>query len=227
MPSSFIGVVYQYKNNLDGKVYVGSTNNQKRRHQQHIRELRNNIHKNPKFQNAWNVHKEHNFAYSILEVIPDCTKTKLLVCEQKHLDSLNETNSYNLAWIAGSCAGVKRSKETKQKLSAVNIGKTLTETHKQSIAASKTGLKQTEEHTRNMANGHKGQKFTEGHKENLLLAQKNKKAVVQLLKDGTVVSEYPSVRKASRETGIALTSIRTALKNSNRSAGGCFWTHRI
>ena len=218
------GVVYQYRNTKDGKVYVGSTNNPVRRHQQHIRELRKGIHGNPRLQNAWNFHGESCFERSVLEEVPEPTREKLLAREQHYLDSLTHETSYNLAWVAGSCLGVKRSQETKQKLREANLGKVLSKEHKQSIAATKTGLKQTLEHTQNISTALTGVPFTKEHKKKLAEAQKNKKSVLKLSLEREVVAVFPSIREAARATGIVPSGIRTAINNPSRTAAEHYWT---
>jgi group I intron endonuclease len=56
---------------LDGRVYVGSSNECERRLQEHLHDLRLGKHENPYLQNAWNKHGEENFLFEILEVVKD------------------------------------------------------------------------------------------------------------------------------------------------------------
>jgi hypothetical protein len=55
--------VYQIKNLVSGKSYIGSSNIIQKRWTQHRRELRAGIHFNPKLQNAWNKYGEENFKF--------------------------------------------------------------------------------------------------------------------------------------------------------------------
>ena len=45
--------IYQIKNTINGKVYVGSTIDFERRKYEHFKALKNNNHGNPKLQNAF------------------------------------------------------------------------------------------------------------------------------------------------------------------------------
>lgn len=49
------------------------------------------------------------------------------------------------------------------------------------------------------------------------------KAVAQYTKDGTLIKVYPSLRGASRETGINKWNIFTSCKTGKKTAGGFLW----
>ena len=53
--------IYKIENIINGKLYVGSTNNYIGRRNTHICELKNNKHVNRHLQSAWNKFKENNF----------------------------------------------------------------------------------------------------------------------------------------------------------------------
>ena len=53
--------VYQIKNTLNGKAYIGSSKNIKRRLGIHRSMLRRGTHRNPHLQNAWNKYGESAF----------------------------------------------------------------------------------------------------------------------------------------------------------------------
>lgn len=40
---------------------------------------------------------------------------------------------------------------------------------------------------------------------------------------GKFIKEYPSIREAERQTGVATANIRKALRNERNSAGGFVW----
>jgi len=77
--------IYKITNKVNNKIYIGNTNNFKRRKSQHISSLRKNKHTNIYLQNAWNKHGESNFKFEALEEIIEKLK---LNKEQEYLDRL-------------------------------------------------------------------------------------------------------------------------------------------
>lgn len=110
--------IYKIANTVTGDFYIGSAINLYRRFAEHRCHLLGNSHVNAHLQNSWNKHGENNFEFSILEY---CDLAGLIEREQSYID--NEKPEYNICKIAGSCLGVKRSDETKQRISEANKGK--------------------------------------------------------------------------------------------------------
>ena len=109
--------VYSIKNNVNGKIYIGSAVDISSRFRDHIKELRKNVHSNGHLQNSWNKHGEHNFSFDV-ECL--CVKEELVSFEQDIIDSYTEVlgweNLYNIAPTAGSMLGFKHSEETRAKM---------------------------------------------------------------------------------------------------------------
>lgn len=101
-----ISGIYKIVNKVDGKYYVGSSNDvlgKCGRWYEHRNNLLKNRHTNKKLQNAWNKHGENNFEYLLVEIV---NENQLLIVEQKYLDILkqdsllgNDTH-YNLTYDA-------------------------------------------------------------------------------------------------------------------------------
>jgi group I intron endonuclease len=102
------GVVYKITNLLDNKFYIGSSANLIKRYYTHISNIRANKQTCTKLIRAVRKHKEENFKFEIVE---ECAIDNLLEREQYFLDTLKP--HYNIALIAGSNLGIKRSKEVK------------------------------------------------------------------------------------------------------------------
>jgi group I intron endonuclease len=140
-------VVYQIKNKIDNKIYVGSTNNISKRWHTHRKKLSINKHHSPYLQNAWNKYGEECFLFEIIQSFS--TKKDMLLSEQVWLDTTccyNRENGYNVCKIAGSPLGHKHSNEAKLKISnrmkGENhpfYGKKLTIEHKERISKSNLG----------------------------------------------------------------------------------------
>ena len=95
--------IYQIINNVDGKCYVGSAINLKRRWQDHRKLLRGNRHHCKYLQNAWNKYGEKKFIFEVLENV--YCDNNLIKLEQAWLDFLNP--EYNTVKIAGNNSGLK------------------------------------------------------------------------------------------------------------------------
>lgn len=106
------GVVYKISNDIDGKFYIGSTNNLIKRYYTHINHIRTNKNTCVKLIRAVNKHGEDNFKF---EIVCECPVDKILETEQEYIDILQP--HYNIAKIAGSNLGIKRTEEVKQKKS--------------------------------------------------------------------------------------------------------------
>lgn len=90
--------IYQIENKVNSKVYIGSSNNIKRRWQKHKALLRHNKHQNSHLQAAWNKYGEDNFIFSIIEL---CSIDSLLDREQYFINIRNP--EYNLSWRSFKC----------------------------------------------------------------------------------------------------------------------------
>lgn len=110
--------IYEIVNTVNGRRYIGSTNNFLTRYAKHLSHLRGNDHDNPKLQAAWNKYGENAFDFRPLERCEECD---LLVVEQRWLDLIftNGERHYNVARYA--CSGAKGrspSAETRAKQAA-------------------------------------------------------------------------------------------------------------
>lgn len=89
--------VYQIKNKVNGKSYIGSSINIKNRLYKHLWMLRNNRHDNIYLQSSYNKYGEDSFEFNVLE---NCEEPNLIITENKYielLDTLKMNNGYNLA----------------------------------------------------------------------------------------------------------------------------------
>lgn len=141
-------------NIINNKYYIGNSSNLKIRFKNHIHKLSNNKHENQLLQNAWNKYGADNFKFYILEFT-----NNLIEREQHWLDhskAYDRKIGYNLSTIAGSLLGIKRSSETKAKMSLWQIGRKRTQ---QAIQNMKIGMKGriiSEQHRLDISKGNKG-----------------------------------------------------------------------
>ena len=113
-----ISAVYEIRNLVNGKRYVGSAMNLKKRRREHLGALRSRRHRNWHLQAAFSKYGESAFVFSVLE---HTEVSQLILREQYHLDTLSP--AYNILPIAGSRLGRRHTPEARAKMSAAKRGK--------------------------------------------------------------------------------------------------------
>lgn len=107
--------IYAIRNGWNGKRYVGQARNIFNRWTAHKVLLRKNKHHSVKLQRSWNKNGEQSFTFEVLEIVTDGDLTEH---EQWWMNYYNSCeNGYNIAPIAASQKGAKRSAEFRQKMS--------------------------------------------------------------------------------------------------------------
>ncbi len=147
------GGVYAIRNVLDGRVYVGSALNLRRRWSAHKSLLRLGRHHSLHLQRAWARDGEESFVFEVLEYVADAAT--ILQREQWHIDYLGAASGfgYNILKQAGSRLGFRHSEETKQRISLAFAGK-----KNPGQSARMRGRKLSPEHVQKMAAAHLGSK---------------------------------------------------------------------
>lgn len=125
--------IYKIINKTNGKYYVGSAVNFKKRWREHRNKLNKNKHNNLYLQHAWNKCGSDNFEFLIVEYVDNVYGRKcddLLKIEQKYLDiaksdkDSNIDSHYNICYFTHQTTrGIKLSEEHKNKLSMSRKGK--------------------------------------------------------------------------------------------------------
>jgi len=131
--------VYQIVNLIDpAKFYIGSAVNLRKRRSHHWSSLRHGRHSNNHLQHAWDLYGSDAFDFEPLII---CGPEEAVVIEQGLLDKLHP--HYNISKDAQvglpSALGLKRSKETRQRMSGVRKGMKLSDEHRRNISRAKRG----------------------------------------------------------------------------------------
>lgn len=150
--------IYTIVNNVNGKVYVGSSILLASRWRTHVSDLGLNIHDNQHLQSSWNKYGPSVFVF---EAVIYCNPEYLIFWEQiaidGHIATIGWDNMYNLSPTAGSPLGCKHSPEAKAaRRKALLGGKTYPGTPAQKEATAKAqaatrGMKHTEETKKKMS----------------------------------------------------------------------------
>ena len=198
--------IYLIMNLVTEQLYVGSAAiGIKDRFGVHKCTLRNKKHPNPKLQNSWNKYGENAFLFTPLEYVDG--PTLCLAREQFWMDRLKPF--FNIAQVAGSCLGTKRTEETKLKMSSWQIGRKLTAEHIAKSAASRRGMKLSEESRKRMSIAQKaiGKKLSPEIRAKISAANKGKKvspehrAKIAATLRGQKLSEQAKLKLAGIHTG--------------------------
>lgn len=109
--------IYQIQHH-NGKRYIGSAINLRRRWLVHLNRLRRRAHHNLHLQRAFDKDGKVAFDFTILEYVADTSQ--LIKREQHFLNTLNP--EYNMSPTAGSILGFRHTPEARQKISEANSG---------------------------------------------------------------------------------------------------------
>jgi len=127
--------IYAIVNTVTRDMYVGSAVAVNRRWSAHLCNLRKGTHHCKHLQNAHVKYGEPAFDWEIIQFVDD--KVKLIEREQFWIDFFKP--AYNKRKIADSCLGVKRSEESRLKMSIAQIGKKQSEETKAKKSAALKG----------------------------------------------------------------------------------------
>lgn len=131
--------IYQIRNTLNDKRYIGSAVDLKDRFRGHIKGLRNNRHHSKHLQYAWNKYGSDAFKF---EVLLYCAKHDLLFYEQRAINvykSFSRRYGYNIFPTAGSSLGHQCYDSTRRKISLANKGKVRSEEVRHNMSVSRKG----------------------------------------------------------------------------------------
>ena len=231
--------IYQIRNLINGKIYIGSSVNMKARKRQHFQKLKQQKHRNPKLQNAYNKYGKANLVFEVVEIVLD--KTILIEREQYYIDTLNVVNEgYNICPTAGNTLGVKLSEEARH-----NIGKAqykpvvcleTKQVYNSVLEATNKCLKRPKGSA--ISQCCKGSQITAGgfhwrYKEDyekltnaeihqILLHKPNQKRNILCVESNII---YDSIATASKILNIARSAINHCCNGRKKTAGGFHWKY--
>ncbi len=213
--------IYQIRNKINGRIYIGSTKNFHSRVLKHLQALRTQIHKNDYLQNAYNKYGEESFYFGILELV---TVDSLLSTEQQYLDCFydNQQQCYNMCPKANNSTGYRHSVEVKKKMSSIKRGQKYSEIAKKNMSLAHMGKKrkpETIEIFRKKMTGPNNPAFGKFGGQSLTSKKVHKYSL-----NGTFVDTYDSIIEASKINNTCKTSISCCCHGSLKQAGGYLWS---
>ena len=210
--------VYQHKNKINGKIYIGITS---QKPEQRWGSQGCNYKSSPHFYSAIQKYGWNNFEHSILSTA--LTKEQACLKEQ---ELIKEYNSMNREFGYNSTSGgdiFTMNEETKQKISQAMMG-------------NKNGLGHpcSEEKKKKISEAQKGRKFTKEHKQKLSEAAKNRHVPCSEDKKQTLKEKshkkpvyceeldkvFESVQECGRQLGIPATNISKLCNGRGKTLKG-------
>lgn len=219
--------IYTITNLINNKMYVGSTQTTfKKRKNHHFHHLRKNTHGNRHLQHSWNKYGEANFIFEVLEeCFPEyCISQETYWC--RVLNLLNPNFGYNIELPQIGAFGIKRTNETKRKISEKLKGRIISKETRDKISKTTKGNKYiSPKHREIISQTHKGKVVSE--KSKILMSQNACKTrpwnyikVIQYNKNMEELKKWNSIKEIVEHTNISYTAISNNLKGRSHTAGG-------
>ena len=201
-----ISAIYNIRNLVNNKIYIGSSVNLRIHWNIHKKELLQNKHHSILLQRSYNKYGKDNFTFEILEYVKD--KSKLIEREQVWIDFFKP--EYNICKIAGSALGYKHTEKSKLKMSASHKGQ----------RPWMKGKKQSKETIAKIQESRKNYRPTEETKQKMKISYdrtKRIKSIIQYDLLGNNIKEYNSVSEAALVLNTEVSNISRCLTEKNYS----------
>ncbi len=208
--------------------YIGSSVDIQNRYTMHLSSLLKGKHHSIYMQRVFDKSESRKLTIDILELV---SADLLIKTEQKYIDEYSP--QLNIAKVAGSSLGIKRSAECIEKIKKAGIGRKISKETIAKRVLSRAGYRHSEL-TKSRIKGHGGVVHTEEFKQRRSLAQHGiapacafvTKEIIQLSREGLFIKHWPSLKDASQSLGINLGNISECLYSRRKTAGNYKWTFK-
>lgn len=204
--------IYKIVNNINKKVYIGSSKNIRHRWAVHLHELKNNKHHSIRLQRSFNKYGVDSFEFVVIEY---CELDKLLQLEVDYINEYNSClpeNGYNMVEnVSNPMFGRKHTEQAKEKMMGripwnKGLKNPYSDENLKVRSVKMSNLPRSREWCLKIGNSVRGGKNGFAKK-------------VEILLDNTWV-RYDSIADVSREYGICSSLIVRVCKGKNKTAGG-------
>ena len=209
--------VYQHKNKINGKVYIGITSQKPEQRWRNGEGYKSS----PHFYSAIQKYGWDNFEHNILFV--ELTKEQACLKEQ---ELIKEFNSMNREYGYNSTSGgdiFVMNEETKQKISQAlmgnqnNLGHSCSEEKKKKISEAQKGREFTEEHKQKLSEAAKNRHVPCSEEKKQTLKEKSHKKPIYCEELNKV---FESVQECGRQLGIPATNITKLCNGRGKTLKG-------
>lgn len=216
--------IYKITNIINGKMYIGSTNNLANRRDNHFSELKRNSHPNRFLQRSVNKYGISNFQFDIIEhcLLEELNIKEGFWCGQ--LNTYNDKFGYNLTIV--NLNGLhEMPQHVKDILRKVNLGRKASKETREKQSIAKLNKKHTLEHaalcSKTLVFGIRDAE----HKEKLRKSRLN--PVLQFDLNGIFIKEFESIREAEISLGLKSRSNICACCNGRQKTDrGFIWKYK-
>jgi group I intron endonuclease len=241
------GYIYEIRNKLNNKVYIGSTTNDNRRKKEHFNELRKNRHHSNYLQNSFNKYGEENFEFKVIAKFTDIDRKKLFEEEKYYMNKYNSMDSafgYNMVEVSenGGCDFSEdqrlimsiKAKDSKQIL-AINKNNDTFKYHSISYASRELNLTLAEiQRVLNNKQKYAGN-FIFVHEDSydknfdystiIGVDNRNGSKILQYDLNGKLINKWDKQKIAAQKLNISNGSVSAALKDRQTHAGEFIWMY--
>lgn len=223
---------------MNKKIYIGQSNNLKKRKREHFNKLRKDTHENSYLQRAFNKYGEQCFQYEVLveENLSDEELDKLeyiyIQLFGSHLHT--QGKGYNLSIGGKTRRGFKHTPKTIEKMSKSRTGekngfygkKHTKESIERRLANMDYSFAQTKEHRQKISESMKGRKFTDEHRLNKSNAQRGGKNPIakKVSVEGVV---YECIQDVARHYGLRHNTVSYRLKSTSETFREWFYLNNL
>lgn len=230
--------IYKFTNQINGKIYIGSTKNVKRRLQEHREGVKKRIHQY--LYRAINKYSWDSFKF---EVIEECCPLLRNDYENKWIrfyNSLDKNFGYNMCLSDNTCfteevikkmsermkgntykLGKLESSETKERKSKSQMGSKDTDAVKKRKSEAAKKIIKTKEHCENISKGKLGKKIKPRSEEFKEMMRKRMSGVPKTEEHkenlSTSKKKYYETHKVSKETGDKISKALSGYQHSEES----------
>jgi group I intron endonuclease len=193
--------IYRIRNTINNKSYIGSTTGCHRRKRIHFKLLSQRKHHCRHLQYAYDLYGKNNFVFEIIEFIPN----NIDLVQRENWWITTTPNTYNVVQNGVlNHLGIKRSEETKKRISVALTGRCLSNETKEKIRLANIGKKQTADIIAKRVEPHY-------------------KTILQQDLNGNILNEWKSTTHAAQILGFNRNSIYRCLHGERHTYKKCKW----